>query len=106
MLCVTTPEKNIKSIGYVAMLSINRCGKTLHVRFQIRNSTCSLATPPYGAMPSNERKNYEWLSYVGERELMALELCLCYSTDGYFVLPPGSVSFKFSGAQYYQEVEQ
>lgn len=45
------------------------------------------------------------MNYKGELDLMALELCLRNADDGYFILPPGSVPWQYSGRPYYKERE-
>ena len=76
-------------------------GKTPTGKFDLM-----VSNPPYGKMSATDQKNHYWMFYTGERELMALELCLRFAIDGYFILPPCSVEFKFSGAPYYQEQPQ
>jgi hypothetical protein len=63
-----------------------------------------ISNPPYGKMSTDEQKEITWMDYTGERELMALELCLRYAEDGYFIMPPMSTTFQFSGRPYYQEL--
>lgn len=65
-----------------------------------------ISNPPYGTMPKEQQKNYTWLNYTGERELMVLELALRYSSSANFILPPGTCEFRYSGRPYYEEVEQ
>jgi hypothetical protein len=58
-----------------------------------------LSNPPFG----NHPVKCDWLNYNGVRDLMALELCLKYSTGGYFIMPTNSVSFRYSGERYYKD---
>lgn len=60
-----------------------------------------VSNPPFGT--DLNKGDYSWLNYQGHRDLMALEICLRYGKNGMFILPSGSVPFKYSGAQYYDD---
>lgn len=60
-----------------------------------------LSNPPFGKVLAKEK--VDWLNYNNNRDLMCLEVALRYGKDAYFILPSGSVPFRYSGAPYYQE---
>jgi hypothetical protein len=65
-----------------------------------------ISNPPYGKFPAADKDSVKWMNYKSERELMVVELCLKFARSGYFILPPSSCEFRYSGRPYYEEVEQ
>ncbi len=61
-----------------------------------------ISNPPFGHDQVDKSK-YNWLNFTGQRDLMAVEICLRYAKNGYFILPSGSVPFSFSGRPYYED---
>lgn len=61
-----------------------------------------ISNPPFGTNQLDKTK-YSWLNYKGQRDLMAVELCLRYAKNGTFILPSGSAPFSYSGRPYYEE---
>lgn len=59
-----------------------------------------ISNPPFGK--DMNKRTAPFLNMSGERDLMVLELALRYAKGGYFILPSGSVPFKFSGERYYK----
>lgn len=55
-----------------------------------------ISNPPFGV--DMNKGDYSWLNYQGHRDLMALEIALRYGKCAMFILPSGSVPFKYSGA--------
>jgi len=71
---------------------------------RIKSITCIEQNPEYINPPFGQGGKVDWLNYTGgHRDLQAVEVCLRYSKAGYFILPSGSVSFKYSGEQYYKD---
>ena len=60
-----------------------------------------VSNPPFGH-DMNDKAKYDWLNFTGQRDLMAVEIALRYAKNGYFILPIGSVPFKYSGRSYYE----
>ncbi len=61
-----------------------------------------ISNPPYGKLPASDKaKNKDHLKYLGERELMAVELCNKYAKYGNFIMPPGSCDVQFSGRPFF-----
>lgn len=60
-----------------------------------------VSNPPFGI--DMNKKETSFLNYQGHRDLMATELCLKYAKQGYYILPSGSVPFRFSGAPYHDD---
>jgi predicted RNA methylase len=60
-----------------------------------------ISNPPFGV--DMNKGDYSWLNYQGHRDLMALEIALKYGKNAMFILPSGSVPFRYSGAQYYDD---
>lgn len=60
-----------------------------------------VSNPPFGVDPN--KGDYSWLRYQGHRDLMALEIALRYGRHAMFILPSGSVNFRYSAAPYFQD---
>lgn len=61
------------------------------------------SNPPFGKVLAKEK--VDWLNYNNNRDLMVLEVVLRYGEDAYFILPSGSVPFRYSGERYRQHTE-
>lgn len=61
-----------------------------------------VSNPPFGHDQVSKEK-YDWLNFTGQRDLMAVEIALRYAKNGYFILPSGSVPFKYSGRRCYED---
>lgn len=61
-----------------------------------------VSNPPFGRDQISKEK-YDWLNFTGQRDLMAVEVCLRYGKNGYFILPSGSAPFTYSGRPWYED---
>ena len=61
--------------------------------------THALSNPPFGAMSQADKAlASQWMNYTGKRDIAAIELAHRVSHGATFILPPGSVDFRYSGA--------
>ncbi|WP_346659972.1 hypothetical protein [Chryseolinea sp. H1M3-3] len=90
-----------RRIGFVETPMIKICLMILLKNLPDQRFDLVISNPPSGV--DMNKGDYSWLNYQGHRDLKALEICLRYGKNGMFILPSGSVPFKYSGAQYYDD---
>lgn len=65
----------------------------------------AISNPPFGNMSKEDRQlATPWMNYTGKRDIACIELAMRYTKGGYYILPPGSVDFRYSGARYFERV--
>jgi predicted RNA methylase len=64
-----------------------------------------ISNPPFGKVTKTDCDR-SWLKYTGsEIDMAAIEIAYQFTNDISMILPAGSVSFRYSGRPYYEEIE-
>lgn len=64
-----------------------------------------VSNPPFGKVTKTD-KDRSWLKYQGaDLDIAAIEIALKFADDVSMILPSGSVSFRYSGRPYYEDID-